>query len=125
MPIPSSPDTAGLFPYGETVTRLRATAVVDEYSGEATGTSWDTPDELDIPGCAFDPGTSTEPLEVGRTAVITQPRVFVPFGADILPGDRVVVRERTWEVDGDVAEWRSPYSGWTPGTEVRLKAVEG
>lgn len=113
------------FPYGETAVRQRATTSVDPYSGEATGPDWTTPDSLDIPGCAFDPGGSTEPLEQGRTAVITQPTVYAPFGADVRAGDRLVVRGRTWEVDGDPADYRSPFTGWEPGTTIKLKVVEG
>ena len=57
------------FAYGETVTRLRATAANDPYSGEATGSDWSTPDELDIDGCGVAAGGSTEPLLAARNAV--------------------------------------------------------
>ena len=113
------------FPYGETAVRQRATTSVDPYSGEATGSDWTTPDELEIPGCGFDPGGSTEPLEQGRTAVVTQPTVYAAGFPDVLAGDRLVVRGRTWEVDGDPQAWRNPFTGWEPGTTIKLKAVEG
>lgn len=113
------------FPHGETVTRFRATAVTDPYSGEPTGISWDDPDSLAIPGCAFNPGRSSEPVQDARTAVITQPEVYAPPGADVLAGDRIVVRGKTYEVDGEPADWRSPFTGWTPGIVLALKIVEG
>ena len=130
MPIPApTPAVVGNLPYGETIVRLRAVLVADPYSGEDTKPAWDDeaqpPAELDIPGCAIDPGGSTEPSEVGRESVVTKPTVYAPFGADVLPGDRVVVRGRTWQVDGDPAEWRSPFTGWEPGTVIKLMAVEG
>lgn len=37
---------------------------------------------------------------------------------------RVVARGETWEVDGDIADWRSPW-GWRPGHTVNLKRVTG
>ena len=112
-------------PYGETVTRLRGTAQVDPYSGEPDGISWDAPDSLDIPGCAFDPGGSQEPTADGRSSVITRPTVLAAFGSDILPGDRLVVRGKTYEVEGDPAEYHHPMTGWEPGMTVTLERVDG
>lgn len=114
-----------MYPHGEIATRLRGEAVADPYSAEATALSWDDPDELEIPGCGFDPGGSLEPVEVGRAAVITQPTLYAPADADVLAGDRVEVRSLTWEVDGDPALWRSPFTGWEPGLVVKLKKVSG
>ena len=114
-----------MFPHGETVTRLRGTAVVDPYSGEPTSTDWSAPDSLAIPGCGFNPGGSSEPVEAGRTSVVTSPEVYAPTGADVLAGDRLVVRGLTFEVDGRPKDWRSPFSGWAPGVAISLKLVEG
>lgn len=114
-----------MFAHGETVTRLRATPATDPYSGEATGLDWDAPDELDIDGCGFNPGQSSEPLQEARNAVTSQPEVYAPFGSDVLSGDRIVVRGKTYDVDGEPADWRSPFSGWSPGMVIVLKRVEG
>lgn len=113
------------FPHGETVTRLRAAAVEDPYSGEDTAPDWDNAAELDIEGCAFSPGNSLEPLEVGRSAVLTRPQVYAPPGADVLSGDRLVVRGDTYEVVGRPQDWRSPFTGWQPGLVIELELVEG
>lgn len=113
------------FPFGETVTRLRATPATDPYSGEATGLDWSSPSSLTIEGCGFNPGQSSEPLQDARNAVITQPEVYAPPGSDVLPGDRLVVRGVTYEVDGRPAAWRSPFTGWEPGMVIALKDVEG
>lgn len=114
-----------MFAHGETATRLRAAAVTDPYSGEVDDRDWSTPDELAIPGCGFDPGGTTELIEVGRAAVLTQPTLFAPADADIGPADRIEIRSRTWEVDGDPALWRSPFTGWEPGLVVKLRLFEG
>jgi hypothetical protein len=114
-----------MFAYGEVITRLRGIPKLDPYSGEPTDIDWTTPDSLNIPGCGFDPGGSVEPLEQGRQAVVTTPRVFAPAGVDVAAHDRVVVRGRTWQVKGDPADWRHPMTGWAPGLVIELEEVAG
>lgn len=114
-----------MFPFGETVTRLRASSAADRFSGESTAEDWSSPDELAILGCGFDPGDSTEPLEAGRDAVLAKPTVYAPSGADVTALDRLIVRGRTWQVDGDPADYRNPLTGWEPGLVIKLKAVSG
>lgn len=114
-----------MFAHGENGIRLRAAVVEDPYSGEPTGRDWDTADTLALSDLAFNPGSSNEPREVGRNAVITQPEVYGPVGIDVLAGDRLEIRGRTYEVEGDVSEWRSPFTGWEAGVVIKLQAVEG
>lgn len=113
------------FPFGETVTRLRAATVEDPYSDEATQLDWGDATSLAIEGCAFNPGASLEPLEAARNAVLTRPEVYAPPGSDVLAGDRLVVRGGTYEVQGNPQDWRSPFSDWQPGLVVSLQLVEG
>ena len=113
------------FPYGETVIRQRASQVTDPYSGTTSGLSWANPSTVSISGCAFDPGSSGEVLDLARNVTTTQPKVYAPAGSDIKAADRLVVRGVTYEVDGNVAEWRSPFTGWEPGIVVPLKRSEG
>lgn len=114
-----------MFPHGETVTRLRATLVEGPYSDEETEPDWEFPSALAIPGCGFNPGDSSEPVQTARNAVITKPEVYAPDGADVLAGDRMVVRGVTYEVAGRPARWISPFTGWAPGLVVQLDLVEG
>lgn len=114
-----------MFPHGETITRLRGTAETDPYSNEATGIDWSTPSSLTIPGCGFNPGQSAEPLQAGRNAITTQPEVYAPAGSDVLAGDRITVRGKTYEVDGEPGVWKNPFSGWEPGMVVALKLTTG
>lgn len=114
-----------MFAHGEPVTRLRATVTLDPYSGEPDDLDWTTPDALVISDCGFDPGGSLEPTEVGRTSVITQPTVYAPTGADVTAQDRLVCRGVTYDVDGQPAAWRSPFTGWLPGTVIKLREVAG
>jgi len=111
------------FAAGETVTRLRAPLVADRYGNLVP--DWDNPDRLNISDCGVAPRTSDEETEQGRQGVIVGIAVYAPAGADILPSDRVEVRGQVWEVVGEVADWRSPFTGWNPGIVVNLRRMEG
>jgi hypothetical protein len=111
------------FPYGATVTRLRGVPSTDRYG--ATVLDWTTPGTLDIEGCGVNPGGSQEPVEVGRTSVITRPEVYAPVDADVTAADRLVVRGVTYQVDGSPRAWISPLTGWAPGLVIVLKDREG
>lgn len=112
-------------PFGETVTRLRATAVTDPYSGEATDLSWDAPAELAIPGWAVEPRPSSEPTQDARNSVVSGYTLYGDPGADITSADRVRVRGEVFEVEGDVAVWRNPFNGANPGVVIQTKRVDG
>lgn len=113
------------FPHGETVTRQRATAVVDPYSGESTELDWSTPDTLAIDGCAVASGGSLEPVEAARNAVDSDFDVLAPFGSDVRSTDRLVIRGLVCEVVGRPFDWASPFSGWQAGMVIQAKIREG
>lgn len=114
-----------MFTYGETVTRQRASATTDPYSNESTDLSWASPDELDISGVGIAPGPSTESAEAGRTRLDVDFTLYLPYGADVKPLDRVVVRGQTCEVEGSVQDWRNPFTGAEPGTVAEVRKVAG
>ncbi len=111
---------------GEPVSRLRATLVADPYSGEATRRDWGTPATLSLRAAVADSG-SVEPTEPGRTPVDSDFTLYFdgPNPVDVLAGDRVVVRGLTCDVAGRPFFWRSPLTGWAPGTVVHAKIREG
>lgn len=121
-----------MFWFGETVVRLRAEKRADPYSGRDTRRVWDDPEHppatLTIDRVGFDPGGSAEPVTAdNEQRVITQPTIYDLTYADVAAGDRIR-REFTgvtYEVDGDPAPWRNPYTGETPGQVIKLKIVEG
>lgn len=87
----------------------------------------------EIPGCIVAPSTgdagqatSQERTDV-RDTVITGHTVYAPYGADILAIDEVRVPgdPTWWQVEGDVANWASPFTNWQPGTQVALRRVRG
>ena len=112
--------------HGETVTRLRGTPVVDPYSGQPTGLAWVTPAELAIPGVGVEPRPSGEPVADARNATTSGFTLYgIPAGTDITPADRMRVRGVVYDVDGDPATWRNPYTGWAPGYVVQTKRTAG
>lgn len=73
-------------------------------------------------GCALDPGGSREPAEAGRAQVITTPKAYFTELVDVIAGDELVIRGRTWQVVGDPAVWVSPFRSSVGGTVVELQA---
>ena len=106
----------------ETVTRLRATTTTDGYGD--TVTDWSSPSSLVLSARGVEPVSSSEDND-GRQAVITGFRVYLGAGADVLAGDRVVMRGTTYDVDGQPADWRSPWGTSLGGIVVALTAVSG
>lgn len=109
---------------GETITRQRATAAANVYSGQADKLSWSSPSTQTITGVLVAPAGSNEPLEVGRAPVDTDLNLYLPHGADVRPLDRVVVRGVTYEVRGERADWTGA-TGWTAGSVVQIRKVAG
>lgn len=112
--------------FGETVWRLR--------DGESPGTDGrghplpgEPLPEVPLDRAAFDPGGSREPVEVGRAATITTPRVyFRDYAPDVVSTDRLRVRGLVYRVTGRPAEWRDPHAGnAVRGLVVELDLVEG
>ncbi len=105
----------------ETVTRLRPNSTTDAHGNEVA--DWTDPAEVEVPGCLFAPGTTSED-NLTRTATVAQPTLYAPVGADIATGDRVVVRGNEYDVDGVPGDWRG-IGGTLGGLEVPLKVVAG
>jgi hypothetical protein len=111
--------------YGETITRQRATGRADRYSGEDTDLDWSTPDEVDIAGVAVEPVSTFETVTTAGDRVDFDLRLYLPYGADVKPLDRVVVRGGTYDVKGERSDWHNPYTGAEPGSVVLCKRVKG
>lgn len=112
-------------PHGEIITRLRADATTEPYSDEASDLSWASPSSLYISGVAIAPGPSAESVEVDRSRLDVDYTLYLPYGADVKPLDRVVVRGETYEVEGIRADWRNPFTGAEAGSVVEVKRVSG
>lgn len=73
----------------------------------------------------FDPGSSSEPRLVGQQRVIVEPTLYGPYDMPFLPRDRAIVRGKTYEVDGEVRQWRHMRSTRNAGAVVSLRRVDG
>lgn len=111
-----------MFVNGEIVTLLTPTSGTDRYGD--TAANWTAPEATAVPGCAVAPRASTETTADGDRVIIGL-TVYLPPGTAVTSKQRVVVRGETYEVVGEPGEWRSPYTGWAPGTEIALQRVEG
>jgi len=93
---------------------------VEDDRGEVTD-GWAAPVSVGIYG--FDPGSTSEPRE-GQDRVIVSPTIYAPSGAVFGPFDRVTVRGKSYQVEGETREWRHP-DGHRPGNVVTLRRVDG
>jgi len=112
------------FPYGETVQILTAGITTDPYS-EDDAPDWDNPTSVDVDRVAVEPRPSGEPLQDARNQVTSGYTLYMPPGTAITSANRVTVRNVTYDVLGEPAEWRSPFTGWQPGVVVQVERSEG
>lgn len=111
-----------MFPHGDVATFYSAGERV--VLGQ-TVPDWTNPTtEIEI-RCGVAPAETAEQVEPGRVAATADLRLYLPRTVDIDPAWRCSVRGRTWEVVGRSSQWRHPMTGWTPGTTVDLREVEG
>lgn len=79
---------------------------------------------------AFNPGTSSETsgssAASGHEArTVTTPSIYLPSTASVSARDRITVRGKRFEVDGEPLDFRNPYGGEMNGKSISLKAVDG
>jgi hypothetical protein len=109
-------------PFGETAILQRFSASTDDAHGNATDTY---AAGESITGCAFDPGGTADLADTSRRGVETEPTLYAPAGTVVGSQDRIVVRGLAYEVAGDAADWRSPFTGWHAGVVIPLRRVSG
>lgn len=112
-----------MFPYGETVTRLRAPLVTNAYGAQER--NWSAATSTPIDSWGVDDSASSEPSDAHREAVETHCVLYRDAPADVVASDRVECRGRTYEVVGDPATWHNPMTGWAAGFVVRLRIFKG
>jgi hypothetical protein len=108
--------------FGETVGVIRPTTSTDRY-GNASRVYGGTITH-EIGGCAFAPAGSSE-VNDARTAVMSEPAIYCPPGADLTAADHVLVRGSRYEVHGEPADWRDPFGSTLGGVVATLRKVEG
>lgn len=109
-------------PGGVTAVVQRYEAGADDAHGNPAG-SWT--DVAILHGCAFDPGSSSEPRLAGQDRVIVEPTLYAAYDSPVEPLDRVVIEPLTFEVEGIARRWSNPFSGKNLGCVVSLRRVDG
>jgi hypothetical protein len=109
-------------PHGLTVTVRRFTAGEPDVHGNETG-AWS--DLALLKGCAFDPGSSSEPRLPGQDRVVVEPTLYAAHDAPAIPQDRVIVEGVEYEVDGVARRWSNPFTGSKVGCVLSLRRVDG
>ena len=111
-------------PHGETV-------IVHPYMEDAGRDNYNNPvpgfgEDIVRPHCAVSPRVEPEDRDRrSRTMVIEGYDVYDTYGSPVTAYDEVTVRGVRYEVDGEVARWRNPFTGSQPGCMFKLKRVSG
>ena len=124
---------AGPWPYGETVTRIRQTAVTGPDGNpvrDERGQPAYTRQETDVLGCVVAPRQELPavggPDQQGRDTVIIGYTVYAPSGTDIATTDQVRIRGYVCGVTGIAADWgRSPFTGTAGPLQFAADLVTG
>lgn len=107
----------------DTLIRVRAGAVKDEYSGQ-TRLDWTTATQTPIKGCDAQPPLITMEDPTNRDLVLFEWTVFCPAGTDITAYDRAIFNGNTYEVWSNPSQPRS-YSGRLDHVQVNLRRWNG
>lgn len=110
-----------MYAHGETVgVRTYVPGAVDAHNNPAD--AWGAP--VEWPGCAVAPAGSSED-STNRTTVITTLDVYGPHDMEVGPRDLVVYDGEEFQVVGEIARWRNPYTGYEPGCVFSIRRVDG
>ena len=110
---------------GEPVTwhHLEAGAGVDDW-GDPVG---DTYTDTVVPNVAVAKTSVQEPRDGGGFRLVEETTLY--FSPSLIVGarDQFTVRGERYEVEGSSAldEWRNPFTGDVPGSEVKVRRVSG
>lgn len=100
------------------VVRLRKEQTGEDRYGDPVYGDVESP----LPGALFAPGGTSEPVGPGREPVVMEPTLYWRNQwPDVVASDRLRVRGRVFEVEGEPAEWRGKRVG---GLVVTLRRVE-
>lgn len=108
---------------GEPVTRRRQQQTGTDRYGNPV---YEPVDTVLPERAGFDPGGSREPVEVGREQTVTTPKLYFRRAyPDLNDTDQVLVRGVVFDIEGNPADWKSPFGSDVGGLVVELKKAEG
>lgn len=104
----------------DTITVMRPTMVA---SRGTQVPDWSQTTQHTIGGCSVQTGQTSEDRD-GRTATALMGTVYLPEGADVRAGDRIVFEGTTYTVQGEPMAWRSP-TGAVSNLQARIAVWRG
>lgn len=113
-----------MFAFGETVDVLTAGTVTDPYSQQSSE-DWDHPTEVPVEGVAVEPRPSSEPVQDARNAITSGFTLYGMPAGSVTAQNRIRVRGIVYDVLGDPADYRNPFTGTAPGLVVQVGRTEG
>lgn len=81
--------------------------------------------DIERPNCAVAPRVEIEEIGNNRTMVVNGFEVYDTYDTPAGPHDELTVRGIRCKVDGEIARWRNPFTGATPGAVITVKRVDG
>ena len=107
------------------------TVIVHHREVNATG-DYTITESFELPGCAISTSVGRTGRQSFETETFESDQVrsdiilHAPPGADVRPSDSVTVPDGTeWKVWGTPVDYTSPFTGWRPGLQVRLRRHTG
>lgn len=109
-------------PAGETVT-------IHPYLADGTN-DYGNPAEgfggpIERTNCAVAPRVEAEEIGNNRSMIVNGFDVYDTFDSPVGPHDELTVRGVRCVVDGEIARWRNPFTGDSPGCVITVRRVEG
>lgn len=109
---------------GETVTVLTPAVIENRYGRSTVDPDWSHAVQATVDGCLFAPQSTSEDND-GRTAVLSDARLYLPAGTEVTAGCRVVIRGEQYEFDGSPSVWADPFGQGLDGIEAQVRKVDG
>ena len=112
--------------FGSTVVlRSRSSATRDKYGNKVLDTSVETT-FTNVPVWPTDGnGNSSNEQTYQHQLVTSGLSALLPTGTEVLPTDQMVIDGKLYEVAGQPAIFKSPFTGNSPGVLIQLSRVSG
>lgn len=107
------------FRFGETVVVRRAAQPTDPDNPNRTVLDWANATDTPVEGCAVWLSGTDDLSDAEHSKGTFDYTIIMPTGTDVSQLDRLVVRGVEMIVAARPFPWRSPFTGWAPGIEVR------
>lgn len=106
---------------GDTILRIRAGRITRRGSVEM---DWSNTIDAEIAGCSIQPAGTTLSQDGRVLGISDEYTCYLPPEADVIAGDKIVFRDKEYQVIGEPRIWKSP-TGRVSNKQVRLERWAG